>query len=159
MCYAFHVNGRDIRPTDNTEAITAQRPSLLSFGFRLPGGKLVANARAETAEEKPLFRDALEDGRVLIPADSFYEWDRDKVRHTFSLPGGRPMHFAGLRRGDAFVILTTAANACMAPVHGRMPLIVEHADAWLFSDSYRDVLRSVPPELERAAGIRQGRLF
>ncbi len=159
MCYSFHVDGRDIRPTDKAEVMTPQRPALLSFGFRLPDGKLVANARAETAAEKPLFRDLFPGGRIIIPADSFCEWDRDKVRFTFTRSDGGPMHFAGLRRGDSFVILTTAANASMAPVHDRMPLIVEDAEAWLFSEKYREVLKSVPPELKRISGIRRGRLF
>ena len=117
---------------------------------------------AESAADKPLFREALACGRVLIPADCFHEWDRDKVKHTFLLPGRQTMLLAGLRSGGAFVILTTAANRSMAPVHDRMPLILEGpcAREWLEPDAgYRELLRQAPPELLRLAGAAQGRLF
>ena len=34
------------------------------------------NARAETVHEKPLFREALDKCRCLIPATDFYEWQK-----------------------------------------------------------------------------------
>ena len=97
--------------------------------------------------------------RVVIPADCFHEWDRSKVKHTFSLPGGQTMYFAGLRDRESFVILTTAANKSMAPVHDRMPLILDDAEAWLQDgDAYLKLLRAVPVELLRVAEARQGSL-
>ncbi len=163
MCCSFAYRGRVTRPTDTADVLDAGRARLeLRFGFRLPDGRLVINARAESAAERPLFRDALARGRIAVPADCFHEWDRDRVRHTFRLPGGKTMLLAGLRSGDAFVILTTAANRSMAPVHDRMPLVLEEAgaQAWLEPDGgYRDVLRQTPPELLRAAGPGQGRLI
>ena len=121
------------------------------------GHKLI-NARSETAAEKPSFRSAFCHRRCLIPADGFYEWQRrGKVRQPwlFGLRDGAPFAFAGLWEtwtvpagvaltgslaerspGDAVetcTILTTVANETVAPVHGRMPVILPpHAwDAWL----------------------------
>ena len=112
------------------------------------GYKLI-NARSETAAEKPSFRAAFRHRRCLIPADGFYEWRREcKTRQPwlFGLRDGSPFAFAGLwecwtvpadaaltgslaerSTGDAVetcTILTTAANETVAPVHGRMPVIL-----------------------------------
>ena len=112
------------------------------------GHKLI-NARSETAAEKPSFRSAFRARRCLIPADGFYEWRREgKTRQPwlFGLRGGAPFAFAGLWErwtvpedaaltgslaerspGDEVetcTILTTAANETVAPVHGRMPVIL-----------------------------------
>ena len=114
------------------------------------GHKLI-NARSETAAQKPSFRSAFRHRRCLIPADGFYEWKREgKTRQPwlFGLKGGAPFAFAGLWErwtvpagsaltgslaercpGDAVetcTILTTAANGTVAPVHGRMPVILPH---------------------------------
>ena len=121
------------------------------------GHKLI-NARSETAAEKPSFRLAYRHRRCLIPADGFYEWKREgKNRQPwlFGLRDGAPFAFAGLWErwtvlqgtplsgslaerdpGNAIetcTILTTAANETVAPVHGRMPVILprDAYDPWL----------------------------
>lgn len=60
-------------------------PALMKWGYQLPG-TLVINARAETVQEKPLFRRSLAARRCLIPATAFYEWDADKRKYQFTLP-------------------------------------------------------------------------
>ena len=124
------------------------------------GHKLI-NARSETVAEKPSFRSAFRHRRCLIPADGFYEWQRrggTRQPWLFGLRGGAPLLFAGLWErwtvpegaaltgslaerspGDAVetcTILTTAANETVAPVHGRMPVILppDAWDAWLAGD-------------------------
>ena len=112
-------------------------------------GHRLINARSETAAEKPSFRAAYRHRRCLIPADGFYEWRREgKTRQPwlFGLRGGAPFVFAGLWErwtvpagaaltgslaerspGDTVetcTILTIAANETVAPVHGRMPVIL-----------------------------------
>src|SRR3990172_9469485 len=44
------------------------------FGFRGRDGRVVINARSETAARLPMFREPFADGRCLVPADGFYEW-------------------------------------------------------------------------------------
>ena len=63
----------EIRPTDITPAIANDRelkPAsfAMKWGFTLPNGKPIINARSETAMEKPLFREGMERRRCLIPA-------------------------------------------------------------------------------------------
>jgi putative SOS response-associated peptidase YedK len=102
------------------------------------------NARAETAAERPAFRDAFRRRRCLIVADGFYEWKkagRQKQPYHIRMKDGRPFAFAGLweRWGDedekleSCTILTTNANELCAPMHDRMPVILGPADydRWL----------------------------
>jgi putative SOS response-associated peptidase YedK len=103
------------------------------------------NARAETLLERPMFRDAVARGRCVILADGFYEWvavpgQKKKQPMHIRLPGGISFGFAGLTTRakdgqDTCVIITTAANAVMAPIHHRMPVILdpEQERAWLDS--------------------------
>jgi putative SOS response-associated peptidase YedK len=103
------------------------------------------NARSEGAATAPMFRDALARRRCIVPADAFYEWqaaEGGKVPHAVARADGQPMAMAGLWEGwrgpegevlRTFTILTTAANAVLAPLHDRMPVILEPADfaVWL----------------------------
>ena len=139
-----------VRTADDGRTLAMLRWGLIPAWAREPniGYKLI-NARAETAAEKPSFRAAWRHRRCLIPADGFYEWKREgKTRQPwlFGLGDGAPFAFAGLWErwtvpadtaltgslaerspGDAVetcTILTTAANGTVAPVHGRMPVIL-----------------------------------
>ena len=103
------------------------------------------NARSETADTKPAFRDALKCRRCLIPANGFYEWMRTakaKQPYCFEVNGGELFAFAGLwdRWKDpngnwvkTCAILTTTPNAVTSPFHDRMPVILDPDgyDLWL----------------------------
>jgi putative SOS response-associated peptidase YedK len=123
------------------------------------------NARAETAREKPSFRNAYRRHRCLIPANGFYEWqrqERGKQPYFVRMRNGRLFAFAGLwdRWGgpdkdviETCTILTTTANALLAPIHDRMPVIVPPGeyDRWLDPelkdlDSLSCLLVPFPPE-------------
>jgi len=132
-------------------------------------GDRMINARAESVLEKPAFRTAIERRRCIVPADGFYEWERVGSRkqpmfiHDRS---GRPLAFAGLwavwRDPDvpdgpwlrSCTIVTTDANATVAPVHDRMPVMLA-PDAWsrwldrdiTDGDAVVDLLRPAPDDL------------
>ena len=105
------------------------------------------NARSETVAEKPSFRDAFKRRRCLVLADGYYEWR--KVAGSSKQPyyiyrKGPPLAFAGLwerwEQGAACLesctIITTQANAPLAKIHDRMPVIL-HPDeikVWLDSE-------------------------
>lgn len=106
-------------------------------------GSRMINARAESAASRPAFREAIRRRRCLIPTTGFYEWrKRGKQPYVIRRKDHRPFAFAGLwelwrrKGGDALetcAILTTDANALVAPIHDRMPVIVapEAYDLWL----------------------------
>lgn len=103
-------------------------------------GARMNNARAETVAEKPAFRDAYRRRRCLIPASGFYEWKSEfGLRQPYYIHPAQdePFAFAGLweqwRELQTCTVITTNANAKMAAVHDRMPVIVARDDyaAWL----------------------------
>lgn len=137
------------------------------WGFPAPGGKgLVFNARSESAAEKPMFRDGVGRRRAAIAASWFYEWNKSKEKYTFSSGKGRVLFLAGFYNeyedGAHFVILTTAANPSMAPVHSRMPLVIEPAlvrDWIVDSAKTKELLGQVPRQLSRSWEYEQQTLF
>jgi putative SOS response-associated peptidase YedK len=135
----------NVAPTDEHWVVrldgTGRRHLLPArFGFEGSGGQLIINARSETASRLPSFRRAFSEGRCLVPADGFYEWRGGRAERRplwFHHPAGRLLVFAGLVTESlgfsSFVILTTAANDLVRPVHDRMPVLLstEGAEGWL----------------------------
>ena len=98
------------------------------------------NARAETVTEKPTFRDAFHHRRCLVVASGWYEWSAPKTPWHIQLCDGGVMAFGGLLFGppeqQRFVIMTTRADAGLADIHHRAPLVLaaNDFDAWVGSD-------------------------
>jgi len=128
-------------------------------------GNRFINARAETVHEKPSFRNAFRRHRCLIPVSGFYEWrrqERGKLPYFVRMRDERVFAFAGLwdrwEGADESVvetctILTTAANAVLAPIHDRMPVILPPAEyaRWVDpalrnTDSLAPFLAPFPPD-------------
>ncbi len=118
------------------------------------------NARAETLTEKPMFRGALNKRRCLIPANGFFEWQGPTGRKQpfYIKPREAELFaFAGLwdhwdspdQEIDSCTIITTSANDAMAPIHERMPVILdpEHYDQWL-EQGGTELLVPYPRELD-----------
>lgn len=124
-------------------------------------GLKLSNARAETVWEKPSFRSSIRSSRVVVPIDGFYEWSPAqaggprgingkplKEPHYFTRRDGSPLLLAAisstwrnpLEPADerrTVCLLTTGANATMAPIHHRMPVILERNELehWLTASS------------------------
>jgi putative SOS response-associated peptidase YedK len=119
-------------------------------------GNRMINARCETAATKPSFRTSFKKRRCLIPADGFYEWQKQGSRKQpyfiFSADDS-PLAFAGLwdrwtngeQTIDSCTILTTDANDLMRPLHDRMPVILppEKYELWL-DPAVQEVARLEP---------------
>jgi putative SOS response-associated peptidase YedK len=99
------------------------------------------NARAETIADKPMFRDAFKRRRCLIPASGYYEWhttSTGKQPYYFTRRDSEVITIAGIQ--DAWIdpatrepmrscaMVVTDANALVADIHDRMPVIVEAKD-------------------------------
>lgn len=136
---------------DGERELGAYRFGLVPSFARDPSvGARCFNARAESAAERPAFRAAFAGRHLAVVADGFYEWRRDREGGRqpfyFSRADGSPLAFAGLFEvwrdralGEgapalrSCAILTAAAGPDLAPVHDRMPVVLEPEElqAWL----------------------------
>jgi putative SOS response-associated peptidase YedK len=129
------------------------------------GGRKPINARAESVASLPSFRDAYRRRRCLLPVDNFFEWKaikgaKAKQPYAIAMKSGAPFAVAAIwenwRRPDTdewvrtFCVVTTTANALLAEIHDRMPVIIapENFDRWLSAvePDPRDLLVPYDPE-------------
>ena len=119
------------------------------------------NARAETVDTKPFFRDAFKRNRCLIPVSGYYEWHYDEPENKKKKP--QPWYFtardgspilttAGLwdewkdrASGETVrscTMIITAPNRFVAQVHDRMPVLLrpDQFDAWLDGSAGKEML-------------------
>jgi putative SOS response-associated peptidase YedK len=117
------------------------------------------NARVETIEEKPSFRDGFKKHPCLIPVSGFYEWDKNKQPYYFH-QGKSLFALAGIwstwnnpeteEQLLSCTILTSEAKGAIAEVHHRMPVIIpaDYYDLWLGELDGRKELIEALPEVE-----------
>ena len=142
-----------------------------SWAKEMPQSLLI-NARAETISEKPSFRGAFRHRRALMPADGFYEWKAEgkgpKQPWFIRRKDGAPFAMAALWEHwmdphgselDTCAVVTTEANATLAPIHHRMPVILDGKDWDLWLDQaatekeLRALLRPAPDDLLEAIPV------
>ena len=128
---------------DGIRKLETRQWGLIPFWAKAP--KPMINARAETASEKPAFKQAFRKRRCLIPASGFFEWakeDGKKQPYFICLQDKSPMAFAGLceewytpdgKIVKTCAILTVEANSFLQFIHHRMPVILTPAKGmnWL----------------------------
>ena len=120
----------------------------LSWGFEeswKPG--VVFNTRIESAT-KPTWQESMQHRRCILPVPAFFETHREetypspktgkpiKRQYEFCVSGEDIIFIGCTRRENPFSMVTTDANADMAPIHHRMPLIVrqEELSLWFGPD-------------------------
>lgn len=133
-------------PQTGERHLDALKWGLLPYWTKDPAtARRPINARAETVASTGMFRDAFARRRCLVPCFAFYEWIRHRLPRTpyaFRRVDGGPVVFAGLWESftwptgeitRTFCFITTTPNALMAPIHDRMPVVLNEADwpAWL----------------------------
>jgi len=159
----------NVAPTQNISVIVRQddenvlrtfRWGLVPFWAKDPSiGNKMINARSETVDSKPSFKNAFKKRRCLIPADGFYEWKGPKGSKQpvyITLPDGEPFGFAGLwavwdDKGKAeeplytCTIITTDASPPIQDIHHRMPVILipEAFEDWIKADTPADALKEI----------------
>lgn len=133
--------GREVLSISNDSEKQA-RTSMMHWGLKTPQNFHV-NARIETADTAPRFRESWEHHRCLVPASGFYEWYADGITKQpyFIFPTDREVAFlaglwypsARLEHPDTCILLTTQAADSIQQVHHRMPVILtpDARDAWL----------------------------
>jgi len=135
-----------VRMADGGRQFALLRWGLIPAWVKDPAGfSLLINARGESVNDKPAFKNAMKRRRCLFPADGFYEWKphgNAKRPYFARSTAGGPIAFAGLwetligpngEEMETAAIVTTAANAEMAAMHHRASVIVapEQFEFWL----------------------------
>jgi putative SOS response-associated peptidase YedK len=147
----------EVFPTDIVPVISMQRQQTpMRWGFsKYSGTGVIINARSESITELTTFRNAVKEGRCLIPASYYFEWEQvgsNKKKHA--LTTGEPtIYMAGLYRQEPqdplprFVIITRPASPSVAHIHDRMPVILPKAARRLWLESGIDALREASLEI------------
>lgn len=103
------------------------------------------NAKAETIAESRMFAPLLKHKRCILLADGFFEWKHDgkiKTPYYFRLKSGQPFAFAGLwdtwRELESCLLITGEPNELVAPIHNRMPMMLDSATAqeWISEEEH-----------------------
>lgn len=169
------VKSGEIFPTDLVPVLAPSGTmTAMHWGFpRYDGKGKIINARSETAMAKNMFRKALTEGRCLIPASWYFEWEHrgsQKVKHALMPFDEHPMWMAGLSKTDPqtgtglFVILTRPAWSGISFIHDRMPVILPktHHEEWIYGrdpvSTMNCAINKVHYEQVNADARRQGRL-
>lgn len=148
------------------ECVWGFAPTWAGAGER---GRAIINARAESLDARPSFRDAFRTSRCILPADGFFEWTTapNGGRQPFYIrpDDGRLLAFAGLcdLPGSRCLVITTAANSLMRDIHDRMPAILrpDQWEQWLdpgFSETRALAGMLAPREWTGMTAVRVGSL-
>ena len=149
--------GGEIFPGDGVPTLCLSRagnvrPFAMAWGYRMPDGRRLINARSETAAEKPIFRDSMRSRRCLLPMSAYFEWEhrgRERIKYRITPEAGGLHYLAGLYRFEGnrpvCTVLTAEAAPEIAFIHHRMPVILpeERGEGWLRGEAID--LGSNPP--------------
>ena len=141
----IEVKTGEVNPGDVAAVIASNRklePQAfgMKWGYQLPDGKLIFNARSETAAQKAIFADGMRQRTCLIPADCYYEWQKTgqgKQKYQLAPTDANGFFLAGIYRIEqgfpVFSILTKKPVESIAFIHNRMPVILpeEIVKDWL----------------------------
>jgi putative SOS response-associated peptidase YedK len=143
-------------PSDEPGAVDTQEWGLLPGWVEDPADwHYPINARAETVDEQPTFREAFQERPCLVLSSGYYEWKGErgsKQPYRVCREDREPFALAGLWESwgengtarETVTILTCEANEVVAPIHDRMPVVLSPEDEsrWLTGDAgdRRDLL-------------------
>ncbi len=126
----------EIFPADIVPVVASNRrmtPTAfaMQWGYALPDGRRIINARSETAETKPMFADGMRQRRCAVPATNYFEWERTgraRTKYAIRPADGQLFYMAGIYRIESgrpvFSILTREPAESIAFIHDRMPVIL-----------------------------------
>jgi putative SOS response-associated peptidase YedK len=154
----------NVAPTHIMPTITDQGTTMMRWGL-IPRwakdekiGYKLFNARSESVFEKPIWKGIIKKHRCLVPANGFYEWQKQedgKQPFYIHLKDDDLMMFAGVwetwkhedKEWATYSILTTTPNKEMKDLHDRMPVILnqETYDQWLGADREEDIKPLLQP--------------
>jgi len=147
--------GSDAYPGISAPLITPDKKITYgNWGFEKWDGKgFIFNARSEGLITSKYFSKYIDSGRCVIPAKSYYEWQKvdkkSKVKYSIFNPDTKPLFMAGLMKKDvneniSYVIITREAAENISFIHDRMPLLLNEIQAasWISQEFIAGLLTS-----------------
>lgn len=146
---SYAIKSGEIFPSDVMPVITQSNEKntavQMKWDFSPFGKGHIINARSETVTVKTSFKNSFLSRRCIIPANGFYEWQKNgrlKIKYRIALKNEPIFSLAGIydifrdesgKMYNGFVILTTKPNKLMSEIHDRMPVILskENESLWL----------------------------
>lgn len=134
---------KEVTPGSKAPIITKEKElKILKWGFVKWDNKgVIFNARSETVEESNYFNKYLKNGRCVVPASNYFEWERKekaKIKYEICESDKDIIYFAGIIKkevdgSESYTILTKKANEDIEFIHERMPLLLkpEEIEKWL----------------------------
>ena len=158
----FNFN-KEIYPSEQAPVIihnpkeSERKIGQMHWGFKTNySSKLLINARSETIDQKPTFKDSFYNRRLIVPFTDYFEWKGpkgNKTKYRFSVEEDSPYAFAGIynkfkiedRTQWRFSLITTEPSPKASEIHNRMPAILvgEKLDSWLNPETEITVLKEV----------------
>ena len=102
------------------------------------------NARVETIEEKPSFKNLVKKNRCIVIANGYYEWitTAEGKQPVYIYSKENVILMAGLwpswGKINSFTIITKSSEGILKDIHHRMPLLINHSDVNTYLDSNID---------------------
>jgi putative SOS response-associated peptidase YedK len=154
-------SGGEVRPSDVAPVLAPDRSGRrtvfpMKWGFRVK--TLIVNARAETAAERPLFRESWQSRRCAVPSSCYFEWEhpaspdgrrRTGTKYRLQEKDAPLTWLCGLYRMEegipCFVVLTRAPGENIRFIHDRMPLILPESavEEWIRPETRPEDLLSL----------------
>jgi len=159
----FNVAPSQLMPVvwhrESGRVIGLKRWGLIPFWAKDPkiGYKMI-NARAETVNSKPAFREAFKRHRCLVPANGYYEWQQidKKTKQPMFIhrKDNQPISLAGLfdtwrdedgKEIESYTIITTTPSHSLATIHDRMPVVLtqKEEEEWLQTNADSESLLAI----------------
>lgn len=121
------------------------------WGYQHGAKRMYINARVETAAKSGYWRPLWENGRIIVPADGWFEWTGEKGdRQPWFIhrDGYEPLWLAGILGEDGFAIVTSSADKGLLDIHDRRPVVLDldAALAWMAPDTTSDIALALTAE-------------
>ena len=138
----------------SNELMTSEWGLMPGWMKNKPSSKQLINARSETVFEKPAFKNSIKRRRCVVPITGFYEWQRAGSRkqpwYFYPEQEHGVLPLAGLWQASEdgvtqFALLTREADKVMAPIHHRMPVILnqDEINGYLEPAATEDEIRAM----------------
>lgn len=152
VCVPEYASASCAEAQGASECVQALGIDYLTWGYAVDWQRNpVFNTRIESAlSGRGMWRASIEQRRCVVPTAGFFEpHTQEKIAsrrtgrpvkrpYLFGRADGTPTLLAGVFDKGQCSIVTTQPNASVAPVHNRMPLVLEPAEALTWIDGSLD---------------------